>query len=96
MDLENDMLRDRWHRPIPKGVLRADYPDWTDLIHKHLGVYAGPTFVERCDAKLADHLASGSNDICIIYDEDKARDEKMALYIAWVKAGGGDEWFVGE
>ena len=95
MDLENDMLRGKWHRPIPTGVSRAEYTDWTDLIRKHIDVCAGPTFM-RCEAKLADHLASGSNDICVIYDEDKARDDKMAEYIKWVKAGGGDEWFVEE
>ena len=96
MDLENDMLRGKWHRPIPKGVERDDYTDWTDLIHKHLDVCAGLTFVRRCETKLAEHLASGSNDICVIYDEDKARGDKMSKYIAWIKAGGGDEWFVEE
>lgn len=73
MDLENDMLRGKWHRPIPTGVSRADYSDWTDLIRKHLDVCAGRNF-----------------------SEDTARATKMAEYIKWVKAGGGDEWFVEE
>ena len=96
MDLENDMLRGKWRRPIPKGVERADYTDWTDLIHKHLDVCAGPTFVKRCETKLAEHMASGSDEIYVIYDEDKARNDKFGEYLRWVKAGGGDEWFVDE
>ena len=95
MDLENDMLYGKWCRPTPTGVGRANYTDWTDLIRENIDVCVTNTvgFRRRTEAKLAEHLESGSDSICVIYDHEQELDKKMAKYIAWVKAGGGDEDF---
>lgn len=98
MDLENGLVQGSWMRPIPKGVGRADYHDWTDLIRKNLDVCKkyGRTmkqFAKITEARLAEHMASGDTGICVLYSDETERDELLEEYLAWVRAGGGDEWF---